>query len=249
VDSELNLAMKNYDSAFLSQVIALENRKGFLEKSIEDLKKWKVLPQKVTEQQKKADELSVEESKIKQNLKELREAAERDLGNLRRLEQIFLDCLLRAKFPSYSQKDIVEISPRDFIPYVIREESGGLISSFDNLGSGGKKALFKCLYAVAIHRLAKEIGAFLPNLLIIDSPMKNISERENQEQFESFHRLLYQLAEDELSDTQFVVIDKELFPPNESLNFGFKSRHMTPFEVNREPKPDELPLIPYYKGH
>ncbi len=125
--------MKNYDSAFLSQVIALENRKGFLEKSIEDLKKWKVLPQKVTEQQKKADELSVEESKIKQNLKELREAAERDLGNLRRLEQIFLDCLLRAKFPSYSQKDIVEISPRDFIPYVIREESGGLISTISFL--------------------------------------------------------------------------------------------------------------------
>jgi hypothetical protein len=249
VDSELNLAMKNYDSAFLSQAIALENRKGFLEKSIEDLKKWRVLPQKVTEQQKKADELLIEESKIKQNLKEFREAAEKDLGNLRRLEQIFLDCLLRAQFPGYSSQDTVEINPRDFIPYVIRNESGGLISSFDNLGSGGKKALFKCLYAVAIHRLAKEIGAFLPKLLIIDSPMKNISERENQEQFESFHRLLYQLAEDELSDTQFIVIDKELFPPNKNFSFGFKSRHMTPFEVNREPKPDELPLIPYYKGH
>lgn len=249
VDGELNLAMKNYDSAFLSQVIALENRKGFLEKSIEDLKKWMVLPQKVTEQQKRADELLLEESKVKQSLKELREAAERDLGNLKRLEQIFLDCLLRAKFPSYSHKDTVEISPRDFIPYVIRDESGGLVSSFDNLGSGGKKALFKCLYAVAIHRLAKEIGAFLPKLLIIDSPMKNISERENQEQFESFHKLLYQLAEDELSDTQFIVIDKELFSPSEKLNFGFKSRHMTPFEVNREPKSDELPLIPYYKGH
>ena len=77
VDAELNMAMKNYDSAFLSQALAFERRKGFLEKSIEDLKKWKVLPQKVTEQQKKADELSLEESKIRQELKELRKAAEK----------------------------------------------------------------------------------------------------------------------------------------------------------------------------
>ncbi len=249
IDAELNIAMKNYDSAFLSQALAFERRKGFLEKSVEDLRKWKILPQKVTEQQKKADELLIEESKIKLELKELRKSAEKDLGNLRRLEELFLNCLLRAKVPSYSSKDTVEINSNDFTPHVIPAGSGGLVSSFSNLGSGGKKTLFKCCYAIAIHRLAKEIGAVLPNLLIIDSPMKNISERENLDQFESFHQLLFELAEDELSDTQFIIIDKELFSPNTDSNFEFKSRHMTPFEVDREPKHDELPLIPYYKGH
>jgi hypothetical protein len=248
IDAELNMAMKNYDSAFLSQAIAFERRKGFLEKSVEDLRKWKVLPRKVTEEQSKANDLLAEEKAIKEELKTLRVKAEEDLGNLRRLEEIFLDCLLRAKFPSYSANDFVEINPRDFIPLVIRNESGGLLSSFKN-GSGGKKTLFKSLYAIAIHRLAKEIGAVLPNLIIIDSPMKNISERENREQFESFHRLLFELAEGELRDTQFIIIDKELFPPDEDSNFEFKSRHMTPFEADRDPEPDELPLIPYYKGH
>ena len=146
VDAELNMAMKNYDSAFLSQALAFERRKGFLEKSIEDLKKWKVLPQKVTEQQKKADELSLEESKIRQELKELRKAAEKDLGNLRRLEKLFLNCLLRSKFPGYSSNDTVEISSNDFTPHVIPVDSGGLVSSFSNLGRGGKKTLFKCCY-------------------------------------------------------------------------------------------------------
>jgi hypothetical protein len=249
IDSELNLAMKNYDPAFFSQLISLEHRKAFLEKSIEDLRKWKVLPQKVKEQEKKADEYLLEEVRIKRELKELRQAADQDLGNLRRLEDLFLDCLVRAKVPGYSSNDKVEIQAPDFIPRVVKIESGGLVSSFSNLGSGGKKTLFKCCFAIALHRLAKSIGAFLPNLIIIDSPMKNISERENLEQFESFHQLLFELASDELKGTQFIVIDKEVFIPEGDYNFEFRARHMTPFETERDPKPDELPLIPYYKGH
>lgn len=249
IDYELNLAMKNYDSAFLSQIISFEHRRAFLEKSIEDLRRWKILPNKVKEQEKKADELLLLEVKIRRELKELRQAADQDLGNLRRLEDLFLDCLVRAKVPGYSSNDKVEIQAPDFIPRVIKMESGGLVSSFSNLGSGGKKTLFKCCFAVAFHRLAKQIGAFIPSFIMIDSPMKNISERENLEQFESFHQLLFDLANDELTGTQFILIDKEVFLPDAECKFEFRSRHMTPFEIEREPKPDELPLIPYYKGH
>ena len=84
---------------------------------------------------------------------------------------------------------------------------------------------------------------------MIDSPMKNISERENLEQFESFHQLLFDLANNELAGTQFIIIDKEVFIPEGEYNFDFRSRHITPFKIEREPKADELPLIPYYKGH
>ncbi len=50
-------------------------------------------------------------------------------------------------------------------------------------------------------------------MLIIDSPMKNISERENREQFKGFDNLIYQLKADELKNTQFILIDKEYMPP------------------------------------
>jgi hypothetical protein len=93
------------------------------------------------------------------------------------------------------------------------------------------------------HRLAVEKGAALPEVLIIDSPMKNISERENRLQFESFHKMLYELKESELSGTQMILIDKEYCPPPAGLVLPIVSRHM-------RPEDDEFPpLIPYYRGH
>jgi len=111
------------------------------------------------------------------------------------------------------------------------------------MSSGGKKSLFKCCFAIAVHRLALEKGATLPDLLIIDSPMKNISERENRTQFESFHTMLYDLKSTELASTQLILIDKEYCPPPADSDLDVLSRHMTP---ENEEFP---PLIPYYRGH
>ena len=58
--------------------------------------------------------------------------------------------------------------------------------------------------------------------------MKNISERENQEQFEGFHKMLYELAETGLAGTQFIVIDKEFCAPSNGTNISLSMRHMTP---------------------
>ncbi len=83
----------------------------------------------------------------------------------------------------------------------------------------------------------------LPTLLIIDSPMKNISERENREQFTSFHQLLHELARDELRETQFIVIDKEYFAPQKEAGIEVAARHMTPDETA------DGPLLRGYRGH
>ena len=111
------------------------------------------------------------------------------------------------------------------------------------MSSGGKKTLFKCCFAVAVHRLAAEVGGLLPELLIIDSPMKNISERENRQQFEGFHQLLYDLKATELQPTQIIMIDKEYCAPPAGSNVSVSTRHMTP---DNEEHP---PLIRYYRGH
>jgi len=86
------------------------------------------------------------------------------------------------------------------------------------------------------------VGSILPTFLIIDSPMKNISERENRAQFEGFFDMLYDLCNSELNGTQFILIDKECCPPPENFKPRFNTRHMTP------DNDDYPPLIRYYRG-
>lgn len=103
------------------------------------------------------------------------------------------------------------------------------------------KSIFKACYALAIHRLATKTGAALPTLVMLDSAMKNVSERENRELFQAFYSMVYELAADELKDTQFILIDKELFPVPEETEITIRSRHMAP--GSRE----DPPLVPYYE--
>lgn len=244
VDAELTSASRQYDSAYLSRALTLEHSKARLESEAVQLERLRVLPQTVEDQLQKAQQIAAQEAGLRRELRDAREAAERDAANLRELERLFLDCLVRSRIPGFSADDIVRIQSPWFLPEVSNAREAGVIStSFANLGSGGKKTLFKCCFALAIHRLATKIAALLPTLLVIDSPMKNISERENREQFEGFHQLLYELAAGELQDTQFIVIDKELFPPPADLGIEVVVRHMTPDD------PTDGPLLHGYRGH
>jgi rRNA maturation endonuclease Nob1 len=241
-DTELTRASADYDSAYLSAALESEKHRSSLQQELLDLKKFEVLVQKISELTQHVHSLITDEQKIRSELREARTRAEQDTQNLSRLKHLFLDCLLRAKIPGFFRDDVVEMKSPNFLPEVTSAGSGDLaITSFRNLGSGGKKTLFKCCFAVAMHRLATEIGAMLPTLLIIDSPMKNISERENREQFEGFHQMLYDLSSSELKETQFILIDKELCPPTD-YRLGFQSRHMKP-DDEKDP-----PLIRYYRG-
>lgn len=243
VDSGLTHVSKDYDSAYLSTIRKTEKRLSALQQQLLDLNKLEVLVQRITELSQNGQTLAAEEQKIRSKLKDARRRAERDTQNLDLLKELFLDCLLRAKIPGFFPDDIVEMKTPHFLPEVTSADSGDLaVKSFINLGSGGKKTLFKCCFAVAVHRLAVEIGAMLPTLPIIDSLMKNISERENRTQFEGFFEMLYDLCNSELNGTQFILIDKELCPPPEGFQPSFYERHMTPDNDNYPP------LIRYYRG-
>jgi hypothetical protein len=242
-DSELLRVSGNYDSTYLSSALEIEKRHAAIQQQLIDLKRLEMLARKIHDLEQKVHRLAGEEQSIRSELKEARARAERDSENLSRLKHLFLDCLLQAKIPGFLANDVIEMKPPNFLPEVIPARSGDLaVTSFANLGSGGKKTLFKCCFAVAVHRLAVEVGALLPTLLIIDSPMKNISERENREQFEGFHRMLYELSQSELKGTQFILIDKELSPPPAEFEVGFSARHMKPDDK------DYPPLIRYYRG-
>ncbi len=243
VDESLDQSMLRYDSAYLSQVLEAEKEIATLVQEQDYLGKLRTLPQRVVELNEEADKLGADEYRIRRELKDARGAAEQDLSNLKRLGELFLDCLLRAKVAGFESDDVVRMSPPWFLPEVLGVTTGEIATtSFGTLGSGGKKNLFKCCYALAIHRLSAELNTFLPTLLIIDSPMKNISERENREQFEGFHALLYELAAGELKGTQFILIDKEYCPPEKAAGVAVLSRHM------RTDSDKEPPLIRKYRG-
>jgi rRNA maturation endonuclease Nob1 len=244
IDTELNREMEQYDSAYLSSSLVLERRRASIEQGITDLRRLIGLARKVEELYRNAASFESEESEIKRKLREARIAAESNRGNLDRLELLFLDCLARARIPGINHSDVVEIASPSFLPEVKNTHSGDLaVTSFSNLSSGGKKTLFKACFALAIHRLSVEIEAMLPTFVIIDSPMKNISERENRFQFEGFHQLIYELVNSELSETQVILIDKEFCPPPQNFDISsMETRYMTP---DNDAYP---PLIRTYRG-
>jgi uncharacterized Zn finger protein (UPF0148 family) len=244
LDQTVNEAMREYDSAYLSNALGQERRKAEIDQTISKLRDYLRLTTKVDELLSDASTLEAKEIDIRRLLKDARLEAEKDNSNLAKLESLFLDCLARSHYPGIKSNDIVNIKAPNYLPELISPDIGDLaVTSFSNISSGGKKSLFKTCFAIAIHRLSMSINAELPNFLIIDSPMKNISERENLQEFKGFHQMLYELAATELAGTQFILIDKEYLPPPKDLEIDFTERHMTPDNL------EYPPLIRYYKGH
>ncbi len=245
IDNRLTQLLSEYDSVYLSTVLETEKELISVKEKMEGLRKLQELPSRVSQLESDAINLTPEINDLHEELKEAREQAEKDTKNLEKLEKIFLKMLLRSKFPGIKKDDSVSIKSPDFLPDVLDSQVGDLaVTSFANLSSGGKKTIFKSCFALAAHYLARSTrNEVLPSLLIIDSPMKNISERENKDVFEGFIKLIYELAAKELAGTQIIIIDKEYFPPPEGYTKTHKSRHMQPDSE------EHFPLIPYYRGH
>jgi hypothetical protein len=242
VDQSLNERMRDYDSAFLSQAIEFERQATVLEQQVSSLISYRKLPERLAEFLETADALQGEESELRAKLVREREKAFKDRSNLEDLEKLFLDCLVRSAFPGVNTTYKVTIEPKSLVPEVSPTDTADFaVTSFTNMGSGGMKCIFKACYGLAIHRLATKTGAALPTILMLDSAMKNVSERENRELFQAFYSMVYELAADELKDTQFILIDKELFPVPEETGIMIRSRHMEP--GSRE----NPPLVPYYE--
>jgi hypothetical protein len=243
IERERNELLVQYDSAYLSGIVANERERSAVLQEAETLASLVRLPRMLAAERKRLATVQTSETALRMELAAARQSAEADTVVLETLNGYFLDCLLRSGIPGITRDDHVEIRHKDFYPVVHGPDPADTtITSFGTISSGGKKTLFKCCFAVAVHRLAVALGATLPSLLIIDSPMKNISERENREQFVGFYLMLYELKATELAGTQIILFDKEYAPPPANLKLAHVSRHMRPGD------PENPPLIPYYKG-
>lgn len=242
-EADINRAIAEQDSAFLSMSLLKERERAALEAELASIAWLLRLPQLLQQQREALAQIVALEQAKREALNQARTKAEADRTSLDRFAGYFLDCLALSGVPGIQRTDHVKLDSPDFYPVIISADPSDLTrSTFTSLSSGGKKTLFKCCFAIALHRIAAQLHAPLPKLLIIDSPMKNISERENRAQFEGFYRMLYQLNAGELRQTQFVLIDKEFFAPPDNIATGVTNRHMQPDSDEHQP------LIRYYRG-
>jgi uncharacterized Zn finger protein (UPF0148 family) len=240
----LQARLLEYDSAFLSQALQHERQVVTLEQKLNGLLRNRKLPDVLKMQRERAELLQANESGLRRTIEAAKRLAFNDRANIDLLGRLFLDCLVRAKFPDVRETYPVEINPGDFYPRIPLGNYDALVTlAYDNAGSGGMKALFKTCFALALHRVcARMSDSRLPPLLIIDTPTKNVSSVENPGLIASFFRLVYELAAGELAHVQIVIIDNEFNSVPSNIELQLASRHLVRGDATNPP------LIPYLDG-
>ena len=159
-------------------------------------------------------------------------------GNVAAIEAEFKRILTDVSFPGISDIDSIHINPRNWAPVVQHDDQEW---GFWDTGSGGKKTLFNVCYALAVHAVALKSNMPVPNILIIDSPTKNISEDKDPKLVRALYDEIYKFAGGiNGKHVQFLLIESDLVRPAEELEH-FKERRMAG-------EPDAPALISYYVG-
>ena len=131
--------------------------------------------------------------------------------NISKMEAILTDCFRKANF--LNQDDHVRIDTQTFVPFVCDERERKKYDYY-SLSSGGRRTIFKILYAFALYIYLKENGicSLIPDFLLIDTPMKNISEREDRKLQDDLYSYISSLfgAGGNLHGTQLIIVDKEV---------------------------------------
>lgn len=239
LDSRLNDEARRYDSAFVARLRELERALATTAEREKHLHHLRRVPASL-------ERLVREAGELQGSIDATRKAIEEETNRLSQAQTIvqqvadrFKALLLDVGFPGMTNSDTVDIDTRFWQPEV---SAGALSWGFDDLGSGGKKVLFKVLYALALHEVASDRALPLPTFLIIDSPTKNISHDVNPELFEAFYREVYRVAQRYGAAHQFLLIDAELVSPSEDAVEDFSARLFDHTE-------EFPPLISYYRGH
>lgn len=235
LDQQLNIELATYDSSYLSTARELEQRAATLSERIRNLEKMVKMPEAITKIEKEASEILSEMDIVKREMQDEKNKLSDAEQIIKEIEFAYFDAIQRVGIPGILDTDRVGIDRHSWIPKIFSPDGDSY--DFYNAGSGGKKTLLNVCYALAVHRVAAKNNLPLPSFLMIDTPMKNIGEDVNADIFNSFYKYLYELANNDLTDTQFLIIDKEYFPPTDNSVDIFE-KFMSP----------DLPLISYYRG-
>lgn len=240
LDRQLEDELARYDSAFVETIRSTEREIATYAERVRSLRQMQRMPAALTSLETEAAALQATiddlRSQIEAERFRLREADE----NVGLIAHAFKSILLRIGFPGISERDQVVLDVRNWQPRVVHGDHDW---SFWDAGSGGKKTLFNVCYALAVHQVALVKSLPVPNVLVIDSPTKNMSEDEDPELVRNLYSEIYHLArgdDDSFGRVQFLLIDSDLVEPEPPIE-GFSHRRMAG-------EPDAPSLIPYYNG-
>jgi hypothetical protein len=230
--------LARYDSAFVESVRALDREVATLTERLRSLDTLQEMPRAINALEEEAGALQGTIDRLRSGIEEERSRLRLADENVAVIAARFKSIMLSVGFPGVVEADEVVIDIRSWRPVILH---GGQEWSFWDAGSGGKKTLFNVCYALALHEAARERGMPVPNLLVIDSPTKNISDDENPELIRALYREIYRLSLTTQGDAiQFLLIDSDLVEPENELP-GFAYHRLAGV-------PGAPSLIPYYTG-
>lgn len=235
LDDQLQAELARYDSAYVENIRAAEREIATFTERVRSLHRLSQMPLAISRLEEEAGSIQGEIDRLRSEA-----AAERDRlraadANIAALAAEFKRILLAVSFPGMSEHDELVIDPRNWAPVVVHGEQAW---GFWDTGSGGKKTLFNVCYALALHRVAILRDLPVPNILLIDSPTKNISDDENPELVRALYDEIYSLAVER--NIQFILIDSDFVEPSVQI------AQMT---HRRMAGTEEAPaLISYYSG-
>ena len=235
LDERLQGEIERYDSAFVDSMRELEREIATLRERKRYFEKLQEMPDAVDALENEAGALQGTIDNLRSGLKEERSRLREADAKVATIASHFKSIMRNVQFPGVSEGDRVVLDSRNWQPTIQHSTQRW---GFWDAGSGGKKTLFNVCYALAIHAAGVDQGLPVPNILIIDSPTKNISEDENPDLVRSLYREIYRLASAE--KIQFLLIDSDLVPPVEETRW-FQHKHM----AGRSDAPS---LISYYEG-
>ncbi|HEX7115990.1 MAG TPA: AAA family ATPase [Steroidobacter sp.] len=241
LEERVSATLRNYESDFLARTRSYEKRLSAIQERSALLERIRAMPAEIARIEQEADALSSQIDGLRRRIVEEEKSLVGAEENYKAIESNYKAILLAIEFPGVFEDDEVVINRRTLIPDILRGGSDKRTWNFFEAGSGGKKTLLKICFALALHKAAAEKGLPLPKLLMIDSPMKNITPDINPEVFQNFYTQLYKLLSDTLADWQVVLVDQTYAPPPESVS-PFCHRLM------KRDDPENPPLIRYYSG-
>jgi hypothetical protein len=240
LDQQLVNELREYDSAYVAAIRELDREVATQKERLNGLERMRQLPEMIARLLIEIDQSKLREEQIRREMEAERAGLTTAGEVIADIENAYLEALLKVGVPGVRTADTVSISRRTWVPSILESGEEELAWSFFDTGSGGKKTLLNVCYALAVHQIAAKRDLPLPSFLMIDTPMKNISEDVNQDIFEAFYHYLYSLVQGDLATTQVIIIDKEYIEPPEGVEIV--ERFMTPDQA------EHPPLISYYRG-
>jgi DNA-binding protein YbaB len=235
LDRQLNDELRNYDSSFLSNSRDLERKVAELNERLNNYNQIIELPKALIKANVSCKQLLEDKIIVKQEIDREKNLELKSKVYIQELEHRHLVSMVASEVPGVTIHDKIQIDANTWIPHIYEGGDANKGYTFYNAGSLGKATLINVCYALALHQVTSKHDLPLPSFLIIDTPMQHIHEGLNRKIFEAFYNNIYNLAKGPLCETQFIIIDKEYFPPQEQLPFEVKHQYLEK-------------LIPYYNG-